>query len=166
VCAPKASAVLYAAPRWRAGLRPLAASHGLFDGYLPAFDWTGTRDPSALLAVPAALDFFDRIGWRAVREHNNDLARRGAGLIAGRLGSTEPPTSEELAAALRLVRLPVVLDEKAARTLEDRLLAEHGVVVPVTCYDGWQWVRVSAQIYNTLTDYERLAAALSQILPG
>lgn len=167
VCAPKASAVLYAAPRWRDELRPLVASHGLFDGYQPAFDWTGTRDPSALLAVPAALDFFDRVGWQTVREHNDDLARRGAGLIAARLGtSQEPPTGGELTAAMRLVRLPAVLDEPAARALEDRLLAGHGVVVPVTCYDGWQWVRVSAQLYNTLADYERLAAALCQLFRG
>ncbi|HLX48208.1 MAG TPA: aminotransferase class V-fold PLP-dependent enzyme [Streptosporangiaceae bacterium] len=164
VCAPKASAVLYAAPRWRDELRPLVASHGLFDGYQPAFDWTGTRDPSALLAVPAALDFFDRIGWQAVREHNDDLARRGARLVAQRLGAEAPPG--ELAAAMRLVRLPAVLDEPSARRLEDRLLAGHGVVVPVTCYDGWQWVRVSAQLYNTLADYERLAAALCQLFPG
>lgn len=163
VCAPKASAVLYAAPRWRDELRPLVASHGLLDGYQPAFDWTGTRDPSALLAVPAALDFFDRIGWPAVREHNDDLARRGAGLIAQHLGTAPPPV--DLAAAMRLARLPAVLGEPSARRLEDRLLAEYGVVVPVTCYDGWQWVRVSAQLYNTLGDYERLAVALGELLP-
>jgi len=51
------------------------------DGYQPAFDWTGTRDPSALLAVPAALDFFARAGWDAVRQHNSDLAESGAELI-------------------------------------------------------------------------------------
>jgi isopenicillin-N epimerase len=47
VCAPKASAVLHAAPEWRETLRPLVASHGVADGYLPSFAWTGTRDPSA-----------------------------------------------------------------------------------------------------------------------
>ena len=166
VSAPKASAVLYAAPRWRAGLRPLVGSHSLFEGYQPAFDWTGTRDPSALLAVPAALDFFSRIGWPAVREHNASLARRGAGLVAARLGTTGQPTGDGPPTALRLIRLPAVLDEPSARALEDRLLAGHGVVVPVTCYDGWQWVRVSAQLYNTLADYERLAAALGQVFPG
>ena len=159
VCAPKASAVLYVAPPWRERLRPLVASHGLRAGYQPAFDWTGTRDPTPLLSVPAALDFFDGIGWAAVRSHNNDLARAGAELVAGQIGTSAPDLGG-LAAARRLVRLPAALAEQEARTLEFRLLREHAVVVPVTSHGGWRWLRVSAQLYNTLADYERLAVAL------
>jgi isopenicillin-N epimerase len=160
VCAPKASAVLYAGPRWRDALRPLVASHGLYQGYQPAFDWTGTRDPSAVLAVPAALDLFDRVGWADVRQRNNELARHGAELVAMRIG-TAYPQADGLAAAMRLVPLPAPLTEAEARALETRLLEEHGVVVPVTSHGGWRWLRVSAQLYNTLEDYERLADALT-----
>ena len=162
VCAPKAVAVLHAAPRWRDTLRPLVASHGVFDGYRPSFDWTGTRDPSALLAVPAALAFFDQAGWEATRQRNNELARTGAELVARRIGTSAPsPGAAGLACAMRLVRLPEALDERGARALEDRLLAEHRVVVPVTYHGEWQWLRVSAQLYNTMADYERLAEALA-----
>jgi isopenicillin-N epimerase len=159
VCAPKASAVLWVAPRWRDTLRPLVASHGVADGFWPAFDWTGTRDPTPLLSVPAALDFFGRPGWAAVREHNNELARQGAELVAERIG-TSPPPADGLAAAMRLVPLPAPLSESDARALEGRLL-ELGVVVPVTCHGGWRWLRLSAQLYNTLNDYERLADSLA-----
>jgi isopenicillin-N epimerase len=165
VSAPKASAVLYAGPQWRDTLRPLVASHGLDLGYQSAFDWTGTRDPTAILAVPAALDFFDRAGWPDVRQHNNDLARRGAELVAGRIGTSYPHV-DDLAAAMRLVPLPAALTETEARALEARLLAEHGVVVPVTSHGGWRWLRVSAQLYNTLEDYERLAGALISAAAG
>jgi isopenicillin-N epimerase len=160
VCAPKASAALYAAPGCRETLRPLVASHDVFTGYRPAFDWTGTRDPTALLSVPAALDFFGRAGWQAVRERNNDLARRGAALVADRLG-TSAPGADDLAASLRLVQLPAPLAEADARALERRLLEQHGVVVPVTYHGGWRWLRLSAQLYNTIADYERLAGALT-----
>jgi isopenicillin-N epimerase len=163
VCAPKASAVLHAAPQWRDVLRPLVASHGVSLGYQPAFDWTGTRDPTAILAVPAALDFFGRPGWPAVRRHNNDLARRGAELVADRIG-TSYRQDDTLAAAMRLVPLPAPLTEAEARTLETRLLAEHGIVVPVTNHGGWRWLRVSAQLYNTLADFERLGDALVKSL--
>jgi isopenicillin-N epimerase len=162
VSAPKASAALYVGPQWRETIRPLVASHGLSDGYWPAFDWTGTRDPSALLAVPAALDFFSDAGWDAVRAHNNELARRGAALVAGRLG-TSAPAADGLAGSMCLVPLPEPLTEAGARTLERRLLHEHGIVVPVTSHGGWRWLRVSAQLYNTLADYERLAEALPAI---
>jgi isopenicillin-N epimerase len=159
VSAPKASAALWVAPRWRDTLRPLVASHGVADGFWPAFDWTGTRDPTALLAVPAALDFFGRAGWAAVREHNNELARQGAELVAARIG-TSPPQADGLAASMRLVSLPRPLSEGDARALERRLL-ELGIVVPVTDHGGWRWLRLSAQLYNTASDYERLADALA-----
>lgn len=161
VCAPKAAAVLYAAPRWREDLRPLVASHAVADGFQPAFDWTGTRDPSALLAVPAALAFFAGLGWPEARRHNDGLARRGAGLVAAQLGTEPPAAGHGLAAAMRLVPLPAPLDEAGARDLERRLSTGHGVVVPVTCHGGWRWLRVSAQLYNTIDDYERLAKALT-----
>lgn len=159
VCAPKSSAVLYVAPEWRDMTRPLVASHGLYLGYQQAFDWTGTRDPTPVLAVPAALDFFDQAGWQAVRQHNNDLARAGAELVARRIGTSYPEPAEP-AAAMRLVQLPAPLTEAGARALETRLLERHRVVVPVTSHGGWRWLRVSAQLYNTLGDYERLADAL------
>ena len=159
VCAPKAVAVLHAAPRWRNALRPLVASHGMSGGYRPSFDWTGTRDPSALLAVPAALAFFDQAGWEATRRHNSDLASRGAELVALRTG-TSSPDADGMTSAMRLVPLAQTLDEQGARTLEDRLLRRHRIIVPVTNHGGWQWLRVSAQLYNTLEDYERLAEAL------
>lgn len=161
VSAPKASAAFYVAPQWRERIQPLVASHGLADGYRPAFDWTGTRDPSAVLAVPAALDFFGRAGWDAVRAHNNDLARQGAALVAERL-RTCAPDADGLAGSMRLVPLPEPLAEADARALEGQLLHEYGIVVPVTSHCGWRWLRLSAQLYNTLADYGRLADALER----
>jgi isopenicillin-N epimerase len=160
VCAPKASAVLQVAPPWRETIRPLVVSHGFTGGYQAAFDWTGTVDPTALLAVPAALDFFGRAGWQAVREHNDDLAGRGAELVAERIG-TSVPGGDGLTAAMRLVQLPRELTETEARALETRLLAEHGIIVPATYHGGWRWLRLSAQLYNSIGDYERLADALA-----
>lgn len=159
LCAPKASAVLYAAPQWRDGLRPLVASHRFDDGFQAAFDWTGTQDPSPLLAATAALAFFEQVGWPAVWEHNNDLAVRGAELVAGRIG-TAAPGGDGLTAAMRLIQLPEPLGEFDARESERGLLDDYKVVVPITYHGGWQWLRVSAQLYNTIDDYERLASAL------
>jgi selenocysteine lyase/cysteine desulfurase len=46
-----------------------------------------------------------------------------------------------------------------------RLLAEHGVDVPVRSWNGQALVRVSAQSYNTEDDIERLIAALARVVP-
>ena len=160
VCGPKAAAALYAAPGRRHDLLPLVTSHDTASGYRLAFDWTGTRDPTALLAVPDALDFFERAGWAAVRAHNNALAEQGAALVAERIGTT-PPEVGEMAGSMRLVPLPEPLPAERARELERWLLTERQIVVPVTGHDTYRWLRVSAQLYNTLADYERLAEALT-----
>jgi len=81
LCAPKGSAFLWAAPDRQAGLHPLTISHGFGQGFRAEFDWTGTRDSSACLAIPTALDFHQRLGgvhatlrWR--------LTERGCSPIA------------------------------------------------------------------------------------
>ncbi|HJS84067.1 MAG TPA: aminotransferase class V-fold PLP-dependent enzyme, partial [Acetobacteraceae bacterium] len=55
LCAPKGSGLLWVAPERQGALHPVTISHGLGRGFLAEFDWTGTRDPSAFLAVSAAL---------------------------------------------------------------------------------------------------------------
>lgn len=35
--------------------------------------------------------------------------------------------------------------------------------VPVTCMDGRLWVRLSAQVYNTMHDYARLGDAIDDM---
>ena len=54
---------------------------------------------------------------------------------------------------------PGTTPEDAAR-LHDRLIDEHAIEVPVFALDGSLWVRVSAQVYNQIGDYARLAEAL------
>ncbi len=164
ICAPKASAVLHVAPQWRDTIRPLVASHGFADGFRPAFDWTGTRDPSAILAVPAALKFFEDAGWETVRQRNSDLAKQGADLVSERIGTTSPEMGE-LAAAMRLIQLPAPIATQDRREVERQLFEQHRIVVPVMYQyaGGPQWLRVSAQLYNTLSDYERLADALAEL---
>ena len=67
---------------------------------------------------------------------------------------------------MRLVGLPWPVTDDDARALERHLLDAEGVVVPVTSHGGSHWLRVSAQLYNTLADYERLAAALRRRQPA
>lgn len=164
ICAPKASAVLQVAPQWRDTIRPLVASHGFADGFQPAFDWTGTRDPSAILAVPAALKFFEEAGWQTVRQRNSALVKQGADLVSKRIGTTSPEMGE-LAAAMRLIQLPASIVIEDRRDLERQLFDRYRIVVPVMYQypGGPQWLRVCAQLYNTLSDYERLADALADL---
>ncbi|MBV9097911.1 MAG: aminotransferase class V-fold PLP-dependent enzyme [Frankiaceae bacterium] len=164
VCSPRGCAALVVAPRWRDVVRPLVASHGYADGYHDAFDWTGTADAVPLLAIPAALDFWDGLGWDAVRRHQHELATTGAHAVADALG-TEVVIADEFTAAMRLVRLPVVLAAEAEREkVAYALIADHGVTAHITEHAGTTYVRMCGQLYNTPEHYERLGKALRAIL--
>jgi isopenicillin-N epimerase len=64
--APLGSGFLYVHPRWQQTVRPLVVSWGNSLSGRPyfwqdEFVWSGTRDPSPFLAMPAAIDFFAKI---------------------------------------------------------------------------------------------------------
>ena len=63
--APKGCRFIHARRDRQAELHPVTISHGYGEGFTTEFDWTGTVDPTAFLAPPAALDFFAR--WAAPR---------------------------------------------------------------------------------------------------
>jgi isopenicillin-N epimerase len=163
ICSPRAAAILAVAPKWRDVLRPPVASHRYADGFQPAFDWTGTFDPVKILAVPAALDFWERLGWDDVRSQQQRLVDDGAARVAAALG-TAAPVRDEFRAAMRVIELPREIDPTRARDIEATLSEQHKIEVPLTDLHGKAWVRICAQVYNTANDYERLAIALPAVL--
>ena len=90
LCAPKASGFVVA----RGPLAPLVASHGSSPHLQPVnrlhaeLDWSGTHDPSAVLAVPAAIDDVgaEGGGWPAIRARNHALALDAVGRTLSRPG--------------------------------------------------------------------------------
>ena len=160
LCAPKGAGFLWAAPARQAGLHPPVISHGLDQGFLAEFDWTGTRDPSAFLAVPAALDFWEGLGGTTLAARNRTLAAAAGAALAARLG-TEVGTDGAGAGSMATVRLPIAPDR--AEAFAARLLAA-GTDAPVHRIGDAAWLRISAQAYNTRADYDRLGEILARLL--
>src|SRR5688572_22752788 len=65
--APKGSAFLYASREVAARTRPNVVSHFIALGFPQSFDFTGTRDNSGWLSVPAAIRFFEELDPVAAR---------------------------------------------------------------------------------------------------
>jgi isopenicillin-N epimerase len=66
--------------------------------------------------------------------------------------------------AMATVPLPLsagTTDDEAAR-LRVALLVEDQIEVQLHAWRGRMWVRVSAQVYNDLSDIERLAQAVAR----
>jgi isopenicillin-N epimerase len=146
-------------------VHPLVTSHGYDTGFRKEFDWTGTKDDTAYLTVPAALAFMEELGWDRVRGHNHELVWFGQRVVSDALG-TDPPVPPEAFGSMAVVALP----EGAATTLEDaaamgtKLFEAERIEVPFVAWNGRGYVRLSAQAYNCPADYERLADALPRVL--
>jgi isopenicillin-N epimerase len=164
LAAPKGCAFLWARRDRQARLHPTTISHGFESGYLAEFDWTGTRDPTAFLAIDAALAFHERLGGSTLRQRNVDLAHQAGQLLADRLGSIFGNAAHPVAMAM--VRLPLggPVSNQRALALRDRLLHEFATDAPLIAHPDGIWVRISAHAYNEIEDYEALADTCRKLI--
>jgi isopenicillin-N epimerase len=165
--APRSCGILWAARERQESLHPVVISWGLHEGYTRAFDWVGTRDPSAWLAAPEGIAFMRDLGVESVQRWNHDLAWQAAQLL-GHAWGTEPGIDERCTGTMATVPLPTELGSSPAEAtrLRDALLYEEAIEVQLHAWGGRLWLRLSAQIYNEISDFERLAAAVSRRRTG
>lgn len=156
--AARGTAVIWCAPERQAALHPVSISHYLGQGFAAEFDFSGTRDSSAWLAVPEALGYLAALSPDAVHAHNNALAREAGEMLADAWGS-EIAAAPEFSAAMASVRLPGVMaaSRAAGRGIARQLREAHNISAGVMAIDGNVWLRVSAQVYNAIDDYQPLA---------
>jgi len=160
---PRSSGFLWVSPQRQAALHPAVISWGLDQGMTMEFDLVGTRDPSPYLAAPAAFSFIDELGGlAAIHAYTHDLSWRGAQLLAQRWG-TPFDTPKVLVGSMASVMLPSELGStrEDAAHVRDALLFEDKIEVQVHVTRERLHARVSAQVYNDMSDYERLADAVA-----
>lgn len=165
VCAPKGCAVLFVRKDRQEGVHPLVRSHDYLAPFIGEFSWQGTRDPTAFLTAPAAIEFMSSIGWAKLWVHNNSLAEQGAEMVSSEL-ETKRPTPTNSQASMSLVELPegVATTREQGIELRDRLFRDHRIEVPVFSWGGRGFVRLSAQAYNRIQDFEALAHVLPSVI--
>ncbi len=152
--APRGSSVLVVAEQWRDRVEPLVTSEGTPGPFPSRFDYTGTRDYSALLAIPAALEFPERalgMTWPALTTTNIESLRLGVDLVQQRLAAV-PCGPIDLPMAT--LKMPVTADPLEATSI-GAILREHGVEVATMSRSGRLHVRLSAQPYVAPSDFQR-----------
>jgi isopenicillin-N epimerase len=160
LCAPKGAGFLHARPDVQESLEPLTLSWDWTQAeWADRHRWAGTRDPSAYLAVPAAIDFQAANGWDAVRERCHALATLSARELEA-LGLEPLPASDDEYVQMIAFRMPPCDAEQV--TL--RLAREHCIEVLAQTWRGQPTLRVSFQGYNGERDLDALLTALPQVL--
>jgi isopenicillin-N epimerase len=177
VCAPKGSGFLYTRADRLGHTYPVVISHGWGSPdtdpsrrYQALFGWTGTDDVTAWLVVPDVIELMANLepgGWPALMEKNHLMALAAREILVEALGA-EPPTPDAMVGSMAALRLPDAAGENPggidAPLTRDLLAA--GFEAPVMIWPRWpgQVLRVSAQHYNTLDEYEALAEVLRGLL--
>lgn len=186
ICSPKGSAFLYVRPELQEGFRPLALSNDAEKPkagraqFLTEFEYVGTNDMTAFYAIPDAIRVMGGMvagrdgasGWTALMRHNRELCLKGRDIICKRLG-IEPPAPDGMIGSICTMVLPphpAALRERLAQrptkyhdALWDVLLEKWRIQVPIwtVAKTGHRTCRISAQVYNSVEQYEYLAEALA-----
>ncbi|HWI57891.1 MAG TPA: aminotransferase class V-fold PLP-dependent enzyme, partial [Bacillota bacterium] len=177
VCAPKGAAFLWVREDRQAELQPAIISHGNntprpgFSPFQDRFDWAGTCDPSAWFCAAEAICWMEQVhpgGWPAIRQANRDLVLRARQLLCEQL-QVEAPCPPSLLGSIATLPLPQRFQGAPRNGKIDpeqlRLYDEFGIEVPFfrIGQPERRFFRISAQLYNSLAEYEYLAQALRRL---
>jgi isopenicillin-N epimerase len=179
MCCPKGAGFLHIRRDRQQPIHPTVISHG-YNTVRPErgrlheeFDWAGTHDPTPWLCLPDAIRFLESLhddGLDGLRRRNHESAIAAGRLLCDAVGA-ELPCPEEMLGSLAAV--PLWLDPSAEKDallshpVHNRLLEDFAIDVPVYYWPDTPhlWIRVSAQAYNSLDQYQRLADALRDLRP-
>lgn len=177
---PPSVAFLYCRRTFHSSIHHPIVSHEFGNGLPAESAWVGTRDYSAQLCVPSALEFTERFhgGIEAIKKRNHERVVVMGEMLAEAWG-TRLGTPPQLASSMVMVALPNCLgvsSEKDALDLRFQLRKEFAVEVPIyyrAIKTGLQsnggssfraYARISHQIYNTLDDYLKFRDAILQLV--
>lgn len=168
LCAPRGSSFLWATPAVQTWLQPLVVSWGWESDrpsgsqFVDHHEWQGTRDLSAFLTVPAAIDFHEQHDPAGALEFARQLCldtRRRVDELTG-LQPLSPDDGDWIA-RLVAVRLPDDVDVVSWQTqLRERFRVE----APVHRWSDQPVIRLSFAPYNRQADADALVDALRVML--
>lgn len=168
--APKGSAFLYARREVQDLIHPLVISWGTHptadietgSRFIDIQQWTGTKDPAAALAVPAAIQFMKDHDWDRVRCECHRLLHQAIQRIC-ELTQLPPlyPLHSEFYSQMGIAPLPA----SDLTRLKSRLYDEYKIEVPLVEWQDRHFIRISVQGYNSQGDIDTLVDALQELLP-
>lgn len=163
---PKGSSFLFAKRERQPLLDPLVISwgyksdHPSSSQFLDYHQTQGTRDFSAFLCIPAALDFMHQYKWEKVSASCRKLVLDNAPRFYELLGAKPlAPLREEFILQLCSFQLPT----KDAERIKSILFNEYKIEVPVMRHGEKVFLRYSIQAFNSQADLDQLYNALVSI---
>lgn len=164
---PKGSSFLYVKKEYQSMLDPLIVSWGYNSAapshsqFLDYHQFNGTRDFSAYLTIPKALEFMHQYNWETVAADCRKLVKENALRFCDLL-NTKPlcPITDEFLGQLFSITIKTLQPEK----LQRHLFEKYKIEIPVMRLDDKIFLRYSIQAYNSQEDLDKLYNVLKEIL--
>jgi len=160
--APRGSAMLYASQAAAPLTRPVLTSHYIGMGFPHSFDYVGTRDYTAWLAVPRALQFLRELDPARLWTHEAQLVDTATRSLLAAGAQVIAPVS--MSAAMRAFLLPQrrpATDADAAQVIRT-LWEKERIQIRCARIGGALLLRVCAQAYVEADEMQALGAALAR----
>lgn len=164
--APKGSSFLYVKETFQNQLDPLVVSWG-YESDLPGssqfldyHEYQGTRDISAFLTAPSAIEFLNVNDWKTQSAACQKMIRDNYADFCRLVGS-QPicPISDEFLG--QMCSIPIKTTNASA--LKEILYHKYRIEIPVMKIDHGTFLRISLNAYNSQQDLDVLRAALIDI---
>jgi isopenicillin-N epimerase len=163
---PKGSSFLYVKKELQHMVDPLVVSWGynaLFPSHSAFLDYhqmNGTRDYSAFLTIPAAIQFMRDHNWPKIAADCRKLVQQNAPAFCELLGS-EPlaPVNDDFILQLFSAEIKTTEPEKLYRHFFDNYKIE----IPVMRHGDKVYLRYSINAFNSQQDLDTLFAAVKEV---
>lgn len=140
------------------GFKSPKPSHSLF---LDNHQLQGTRDYSAFLTIPAAIEFMERFDWKEVSAECKRLTQINAQKFCDLMGTKAlSPINDDFIGQLFSIPIPANI----AETLHDSLYQKYRIQIPVLNHEGNFYLRYSIQGFNSQQDLDQLYSAMEELM--
>lgn len=164
--APKGCSFLYVKKERQSDIDPLIVGWGYQSEnpsnsrFLDYHQHQGTRDISAFLTAPAAIQFLNDYNWKEKSTIAKQLILENYESFCTLLG-TQPicPISSEFLG--QMCSIPINTSDPVA--LKEMLYGEYKIEIPIMKIDHGTFIRISLNAYNNSKDLDTLFDALSSI---
>ncbi|MDZ4663542.1 MAG: aminotransferase class V-fold PLP-dependent enzyme [Bacteroidota bacterium] len=163
---PKGSSFLYVKKEFQDRFDPLIISWG-YKSAMPSHSkfqdyhqMQGTRDFSAFLTIPKAIEFMKEHNWREVSRQCHQMVMDSAPRFCELFGSKPlAPLSNEFMG--QMFSIPIETNDPIK--LQRHLFTEYKIEIPVMPHASETYLRYSINAFNTQSDLDRLYNALKEI---
>jgi isopenicillin-N epimerase len=166
MCAPKGCSFLYVKSEFQHLFDPLVVSWGYESAYpstsafLDYHQGQGTRDFSAFLTIPKAIQFMKENNWQQVAANCRTIAHRNYKRFCDLVGTVPlSPITEDFIGQMCSIPIHTSAPEKLQRLLFEKYKIE----IPVMKQETHVFMRYSIQVFNTQNDLDKLYAAITEI---